>query len=44
MKIYQMTPSISYGDAVSNDVLAIDTVIRQMGIPTGIYAEGIAEK
>ncbi len=44
MKIYQMTPSISHGDAVSNDVLAIDAVIRQMGIPTGIYAESVAEK
>lgn len=34
-------PTISYGDAVGNDALAIKKVISEMGYQTGIYAENI---
>ena len=39
MKIIQLLPTVSYGDAVSNDALAIDKLIRKMSINTEIYAE-----
>ncbi|MDE5558867.1 MAG: glycosyltransferase [Ruminococcus sp.] len=39
MKIIQLLPTVSHGDAVSNDALAIDKVIRKMGLDTDIYAE-----
>ncbi|MDE6538664.1 MAG: glycosyltransferase [Ruminococcus sp.] len=39
MKIIQLLPTVSHGDAVSNDTLAIDKVIRKMGLDTDIYAE-----
>ena len=41
MRIVQMLPTIQYGDAVSNDTLAIDRIIREQGYETGIYAENI---
>lgn len=41
MKIIQMLPTISYGDAVSNDAMALHTVIAGLGYGTGIYAENI---
>lgn len=41
MKVIQMLPTISYGDAVGNDVLALDRVISNMGFETRIYAENI---
>lgn len=44
MKIIQMLTTISYGDAVGNDVLALAKVILQMGYETGIYAENIDTK
>ncbi|MGI5989741.1 MAG: glycosyltransferase family 4 protein [Lachnospiraceae bacterium] len=31
MHIYQLTPAISKGDAVSNDAVALETVLRDMG-------------
>lgn len=39
MAIIQLVPSLAYGDAVGNDVLALDKAIRSMGYRTGIYAE-----
>lgn len=39
MKIIQLLPTVSYGDAVSNDALALDRIIKSMGIDTEIYAE-----
>ena len=36
-----MLQTISYGDAVSNDVLALERIIIEMGHDTDIYAEGI---
>ncbi len=41
MKIYQMLPTLSFGDAVSNDTLALSKVIEGMGYKTEIYAENI---
>lgn len=41
MRIIQLLPTISYGDAVGNDTLAIQEIIRQMGYETQIYAENI---
>ena len=41
MKIIQMLPSLAFGDAVSNDALAIRDVLSQLGYETRIYAENI---
>ena len=41
MKIVQLLPTIAYGDAVSNDAIALKYAIRQMGYWTNIYAENI---
>lgn len=39
--VLQLLPTIAYGDAVSNDTLALEKVIQKMGYKTGIYAETI---
>ena len=44
MKIVQMLPSLSFGDAVGNDALALDDALRQAGYETAIYAENISPK
>ena len=44
MKIIQVMPTVSFGDAVSNDARAISKVISEMGYKTGIYAENIDPK
>ncbi len=41
MRIIQLLPTISYGDAVSNDTIAIQSVLKEMGYKTEIYAESI---
>ncbi len=41
MKIIQVMPTVSFGDAVSNDARAIRKVISEMGYKTGIYAENV---
>lgn len=41
MKVLQIMPTVSYGDAVSNDARALASVIAEMGYKTGIYAENI---
>ncbi len=41
MRIIQLLPTISYGDAVGNDTMAVDALIRDMGYETTIYAENI---
>ncbi|MDE6665221.1 MAG: glycosyltransferase family 4 protein [Ruminococcus sp.] len=43
MRVIQLLPTISYGDAVSNDTLALDRVISGMGLKSGIYAEIIGK-
>lgn len=44
MNIYQVMPTVSFGDAVSNDARAISKVISEMGYKTGIYAENIDKR
>lgn len=39
-----MLPTISYGDAIGNDVFAIQDMLIDEGYETCIYAEGIDEK
>ena len=41
MRIIQLLPTLSSGDAVGNEALAIDRAIRKKGIETAIYAENI---
>ena len=41
MRIVQLLPTMAMGDAIGNDVLALSTVIRDMGVETGIYAETV---
>ena len=41
MKIVQLLPTMSFGDAIGNDTLAIRDFILEQGYETGIYAEGI---
>lgn len=41
MRIVQLLPTLSYGDGVGNDTLAIDKIIKEMGYTTKIYAENI---
>lgn len=44
MKIVQLLPSISYGDAVGNDTLALYDLLYKAGYDTAIYAGNIDEK
>lgn len=41
MRVIQMLSTIAYGDAVSNDAMALETVIKSMNYNTRIYAESI---
>ena len=42
MKIIQCLPCLTYGDAVGNDTLSLDSVIRERKNQTHIYAEYIS--
>ncbi len=44
MRIVQLLPTISYGDAVGNDAIAIKKLIQEMGYETQIYAENIDQR
>jgi glycosyltransferase involved in cell wall biosynthesis len=41
MQAVQLLPTLAFGDAVGNDVLAIDRALKQAGIETAVYAENI---
>lgn len=41
MKIIQVLPTISYGDAVGNDTVALYHTIKKLGYKTAIYAENV---
>lgn len=41
MRIIQLLTTLSFGDAVSNDTIALRDVIAEMGYDTAIYAENI---
>lgn len=44
MKIVQVVSTLSYGDAVGNDVLALNNLIKKMGYKTDIYTENTSKK
>lgn len=44
MKIYQVLVTLSYGDGVGNDTLAIDRILKEEGYDTQIFAENIDER
>ncbi len=41
MQIYQIIPTIAYGDAVGNDTVALKKVLQEMGYRTKIFAESV---
>ncbi|MFI3237868.1 MAG: glycosyltransferase [Lachnospiraceae bacterium] len=41
MKIIQVLVTLSYGDGVGNDTIAIDQILKESGYDTKIYAENI---
>ena len=41
MRVIQLLPTLAYGDAVGNDVLALRDIISGWGYETGIWAENI---
>lgn len=41
MKIYQIVPSLSYGDAIGNEVIAINKVIKELGYNTIVLSDYI---
>lgn len=44
MKIIQILPCLTYGDAVGNDTIALDLIIKQRRFETHIYAEIIGNR
>ena len=42
MRIHQLVPSMSPGDATSNHILEIDKRLKRWGFTSGIYAEHVA--
>lgn len=44
MKIFQIVPSLNYGDAIGNHVIALKHIIADMGYTTAIYTESIHKK
>lgn len=43
MRIVQLLPTFIYGDAIGNDVIEIDKVIKQLGYDTRVYAEYVGK-
>ncbi len=43
MRVIQLMPTVSFGDAVSNDALSLKKVIAGMGFETEIYAETVGK-
>lgn len=44
MRVIQLLPTIAYGDAIGNHVLALRKVIENWGFETGIWAENLDER
>lgn len=44
MRVVQLLPTMSFGDAIGNDTIALKGVISDMGYPTEIYAENIDKR
>ncbi len=41
MRVLQILPTISFGDAVGNDTIAIHDILKRNGYDTAIYAENV---
>lgn len=39
MQVHQFHPTVSYGDAISNQILSLQRLLRQMGYPSEIFCE-----
>lgn len=44
MKVYQMLPTLAYGDAIGNDVVALGDALEESGYETAIYAKNIDKR
>lgn len=44
MRVIQLLTTLTYGDAVGNDALALDKVLKKAKYKTGIYAERIGNR
>jgi len=44
MRIIQLLPTLSFGDAIGNDTIALKGALSDMGFDTGIYAENIDKR
>ncbi len=43
-QVHQIHPSVSYGDAIGNEMLEIRTVLRELGYESNIYGQYIHPK
>ena len=44
MRVFQILTTVSYGDAVSNDCLALFELLKTSGYETYVYAENIGKQ
>lgn len=44
MRIIQLLPTLSFGDAIGNDTIALDGAMKAMGFNSEIYAENIDKR
>ena len=44
IKIIQVLPTLSYGDAVSNDTMNMNEILEKSGYDTAIYTENIDKR
>ena len=44
MRILQVVPNLHYGDAVGNDIITMDGILKEAGFRTGIYAHQIDKR
>ena len=43
-RVIQIVSAVKYGDAVGNDVIAIQSALKEAGYTTGIFAEFVSDK
>ena len=41
MRIVQLLPTLSFGDAIGNDTIALSGALKDMGFKSEIYAENM---
>jgi glycosyltransferase involved in cell wall biosynthesis len=44
MKVVQLVPTLLFGDAVGNNVLTLDMILKQLGYESYIYTENIGKR